>query len=127
MNNNTLCSHDCKIHALLVSRITVLTLYLCLQIQLSLFTPRCWLILLYLSNCELNMSLLYCVVQSSFRGHDPAPFLLLTLELKGLSMIHVHNYERKRFSSVTSLGKPTCSPALPNQWVLRAFFCYSIR
>ena len=29
----------------------------------------------------------------SFQIHDPPCFLLLTLELKGLSLIHVDNYE----------------------------------
>ena len=29
----------------------------------------------------------------SFHTHDPPCFLLLTLELKGLSLIHVDNYE----------------------------------
>ena len=96
-------------------------------------SPWCWLILLYLnylSNCELNMSLLYCVVQSSFFVHDLAQFLLLKLELKGLSMIHTCTqlYERKQFSLITSLGKPTCNkPALPNQQLLQVFFCYSFR
>ena len=42
---------------------------------------------------ELNTNLLYCVVQSSFHVHDSPRFLLLTLELKGLFLIHVHNYE----------------------------------
>ena len=35
-------------------------------------------------------------------------------------------YERKRFSPITFLGKPTCNkPALPSQRLLRVFFCYS--
>ena len=29
----------------------------------------------------------------NFQIHDPPCFLLLTLELKGLSLIHVDNYE----------------------------------
>ena len=98
LNSHTLCSHDFKIHALLVSRITV-SLYLCLRIQPSLLAPWCWLIIIIvsnLSNCELNMSLLYCVVKSSFFVHDLARFLLLTLELKGLSMTHIHNYMKER-------------------------------
>ena len=98
LNSHTLCSHDFKIHALLVSRFTV-SLYLCLWIQLSLLAPWCWLIIIIvsnLSNCELNMSLLYCVVKSSFFVHDLARFLLLTLELKGLSMTHIHNYMKER-------------------------------
>ena len=37
-------------------------------------------------------------------------------------------YERKRFSPITFLGKPTCNkPALPSQRLLRVFFCYSFR
>ena len=98
LNSHTLCSHDFKIHALLVSRITV-SLYLCLRIQPSLLAPWCWLIIIIvsnLSNCELNMSLLYCVVKSSFFVHDLARFILLTLELKGLSMTHIHNYMKER-------------------------------
>ena len=42
---------------------------------------------------ELSMSLVYCVVQFSFYSHDPPRFPLLTLELKGLSLIHVHDFE----------------------------------
>ena len=37
-------------------------------------------------------------------------------------------YERKRFSPITFLGKPTCNkPALPSQRLLQVFFCYSFR
>ena len=57
------------------------------------------------------MSLINCVVQSSF--HDPPRFFLLTLELKELSLIHVRNYE-SGFHHIT----PTCSPAPPNQGLL---------
>ena len=39
------------------------------------------------------MSLVYCVIQSSFHVHDPPRSLLLTLELKGLSLIHICNHE----------------------------------
>ena len=39
------------------------------------------------------MSLVYCVVQFNFYSHDPPSFPLLTLELKGLSLIHVHDFE----------------------------------
>ena len=39
------------------------------------------------------MSLVYCVVQFSFHVHVHAVFLLLTVELKGLSLIRVHIYE----------------------------------
>ena len=39
------------------------------------------------------MSLAYCVVQFSLYSHDPPRFPLLTLELKGLSLIHAHDFE----------------------------------
>ena len=35
------------------------------------------------------MALVHCVVQFSFHVHDPPRFLLLTLQLKGLSLIHI--------------------------------------
>ena len=43
--------------------------------------------------------------------------LLLTLELKGLVLIHVHNYESGSHQSDLQ-GKPTRSPALPRHWLL---------
>ena len=43
--------------------------------------------------------------------------LLLTLELKGLALIHVHNYESGSHQSHLQ-GKPTCSPALRSHWLL---------
>ena len=55
------------------------------------------------------MSLIYCVIQSSFHIHDPPRSLLLTLELEGLSLIHICSYEN------SFQGKPTCLPALSNQ------------
>ena len=61
------------------------------------------------------MSLINCVVQSSF--YDPPRFFLFTLELKELSLIHVRNYESGLHQSHLQ-GKPTCSPALPNQGLL---------
>ena len=61
------------------------------------------------------MSLINCVVQSSF--YDPPRFFLFTLELKELSLIHVRNYE-SGFHQSHLQGKPTCSPALPNQGLL---------
>ena len=39
------------------------------------------------------MSLVYRIVQSGFLVNDPPRFLPLTLELKGLSLIHVRNEE----------------------------------
>ena len=39
------------------------------------------------------MSLVYCVVPFTFHVHDLPRFFLLTLELKGLSLIDVSNYE----------------------------------
>ena len=39
------------------------------------------------------MSLVHRIVQSGFLANDPPRFLLLTLELKGLSLIHVRNEE----------------------------------
>ena len=59
------------------------------------------------------MSIVYCVVQFSFYTRDPPRFLLLTLQLKGLSLIHVHNYESGSHQSHIQ-GKPISSPALPN-------------
>ena len=44
---------------------------------------------------ELNISLVYCVVQSNFMIGSYA--LSLTLELKGLSLIYLHNYESAVF------------------------------
>ena len=55
---------------------------------------------------SLNLS----VVQSSF--HDP-----LTLEVKGLSLIHFNNYESGFYQSNLQ-GKPTCSHTLPSQLLL---------
>ena len=43
--------------------------------------------------------------------------LPLTLVLKGLALIHVHNYESGSHQSDLQ-GKPTCSPALPSHWLL---------
>ena len=61
------------------------------------------------------MSLINCVVQSSF--YDPPRFFLFTLELKELSLIHVRNYESGLHQSHLEV-KPICSPALPNQGLL---------
>lgn len=43
--------------------------------------------------------------------------LLLTLELIGLALIHVHNYESDSHQSHLQ-GKPIRSPALPSHWLL---------
>ena len=59
---------------------------------------------------EINMSVVYCVVQSSFHAQIPCPGsdpLLLTLELKGISLIHLLNYESGSHQSDLQ-GKPTC-------------------
>ena len=61
---------------------------------------------------ELNMSFVYCVAQLSFQAHDP-----LMTKLKGLSLIHVQNYESGSLQSHLQ-GKPTCSPSLANHWLL---------
>ena len=61
---------------------------------------------------ELNMSFVYCVAQLSFHAHDP-----LMRKLKGLSLIHVQNYESGSLQSHLQ-GKLTCSPSLANHWLL---------
>ena len=43
--------------------------------------------------------------------------VILLLELRGLALIHVHNYESGSHQSHLQ-GKPTCSPALRSHWLL---------
>ena len=63
------------------------------------------------------MSLVYCVIHAiQLHVHDPPRSLLLTLELKGLSLIHICNYYESSFQ-----GKPTFLPALSNQQLLLGF------
>lgn len=50
------------------------------------------------------MSLVYFVVQFSFHVHDPPRFLLLTLELKGLALIHVHSYKAVLINHISKVN-----------------------
>ena len=54
----------------------------------------------------------------SFHTHDPSCFLLLTLELKGLSLIHIDDYESSSQHQLHLQHKRTHLPTLLNLWLL---------
>ena len=66
------------------------------------------------------------VFNSVSKVHDPLSFLLLTLELQGLSLIQVHNYESGSQGQSHLEGKRTCSPTLPNLWLLLSLALFSV-
>ena len=95
-----------------------ISIFACEYSCLSLLLTICRLIVskqLWIKSLKWNMSLVYCVIQSSFHVHDPPRSLLLMLELKGLSLIHMQSW--KQFQ-----GKPTFPPALSNQQLLLGIF-----
>jgi len=130
LSNRTSCSRDC-IHF----RLSTVS---CIMCHCCIFAREYSLLSLLphysQANCiqatgnkivDLNMSIVYCVVQFSFHSHDPPQFLLLTLQLKGLSLIHIHNYESGSHQSHFQ-GKPICSPTLPNHWLLLISTLFSL-
>ena len=64
--------------------------------------------------------MVYCVVQFSFYVHDPPRFLLLTLELEGVSLIHEDYIIMKAvlISHISKVNLHVHSPALPNHRLL---------
>ena len=54
----------------------------------------------------------------SFHTHDLPCFLLLTLELKGLSLIHIDDYESSSQHQLHLQHKHTHFPTLLNLWLL---------
>ena len=106
-------------YTLVLNALLFYCIFACEYSCLSLLLTICRLIVskqLWIKSLKWNMSLVYCVIQSSFHVHDPPRSLLLTLELKGLSLIHICNHES------SFQGKPTCSPAVSNhQWLLGIF------
>ena len=69
------------------------SLYLCLRIQSSLLAPNHSQPNCISATVNEIVDFVYHVVQFIFHVQDPPRFLLLTLEPKGLSLIHVDNYE----------------------------------